>query len=146
MIELAPVQPAMHTKLLRRAAELLEQGWCRETAARDVGGRKVRSTSPAAASWCLVGAMDRALHELLGIDVYEVLGLDADAYDNAICPAGVLSELRRPLELLNGWVPVAAWNDRVCPDQDEAVRLLLDAADLVDPFGERRGGDELHHD
>jgi hypothetical protein len=136
----------MHTKLLLREAELVEQGWCRETAARDVGGRKVRSTSPAAASWCLVGALDRALHELLNLEVYDLLGLEPDAYDKTACPAGVLSELRRPLQLLIGRVPVAAWNDWVCPNQDEAVRLLLDAADLVNPFGERRGGDELNHD
>jgi hypothetical protein len=33
------------------------------------GGQKVRSTSPQATAWCVVGAVDRALYELLNLDV-----------------------------------------------------------------------------
>lgn len=42
------LQPAMHAKLLLRAAELVTKGWTRGTAARDADGQKVRSTAPQA--------------------------------------------------------------------------------------------------
>jgi hypothetical protein len=87
--------------------------------------------SPAATSWCLVGALDRPLYELLNIDVYDLLGLDVASYDTAPCPAGVMSELRRPLRRMLGRADVAGWNDRVCPDQVAAARLLRDAANCV---------------
>ncbi len=50
MNELSPertrqaLHPAMHEKILVRAAELVELGWTRGTAARDADGQK--STSP----------------------------------------------------------------------------------------------------
>jgi hypothetical protein len=44
-------------------------GWTRGTAARDTDGQKVRSTSPQATAWFVVGAVDRALYELLNLDV-----------------------------------------------------------------------------
>jgi len=65
MNELAPelrqqvLQPAMHQKILLRAAELVAMGWTRETSARDANGQKVRSTAPQATAWCVVGAVDR---------------------------------------------------------------------------------------
>ena len=96
-LERQVLHPAMHQKILLRAAELVEQGWTRRTAARAADGQKVRSTSPAATSWCVVGAVDRALYELLNIDVYGLLDLDVASDDTASCPAGVMSELRRPL-------------------------------------------------
>jgi hypothetical protein len=43
----------MHKKLLLRAAELIELGWTRGTAARDIEGQKVRSTAPQATAWCV---------------------------------------------------------------------------------------------
>ena len=58
-------------------------GWTRETSARDATGQKVRSTAPQATAWCVVGAVDRALYELLHLDVYDLLGLEVDAYDTA---------------------------------------------------------------
>lgn len=125
------LHPAMHQKILLRAAELVAQGWTRETAARDVGGRKVRSTAPSATAWCVVGAVDRALYELLTIEVYDLLGLDVAGYDTAPCPAGVLRELRRPLQRVLGEANVAAWNDRVCPGPAAAEQLLRDVAARV---------------
>lgn len=67
------LHPAMHQKLRLRAAEVIAQGWTRGTAARDADGQKVRSTSPQATRWCVVGAVDRALYELLTLDVYGLL-------------------------------------------------------------------------
>jgi len=49
------LQPAMHEKILVRAAELVATGWTRGTAARDATGQKVRSTAPQATAWCVVG-------------------------------------------------------------------------------------------
>src|SRR5712664_1094464 len=52
MNELAPdftqqvLHPAMHRKILLRAAELVAMEWTRGTAARDASGQKVRSTAP----------------------------------------------------------------------------------------------------
>jgi hypothetical protein len=126
------LQTAMHQKLLLRAAELVEQGWTRGTAARDADGQKVRSTASQATAWCVVGAVDRALYELLNIDVYDLLSFDVASYDTAPCPAGVMRELRRPLRRMLGRASVAGWNDHVCPGPAAAARLLRDAAKQVD--------------
>jgi hypothetical protein len=89
-LERQVLHPVMHQKIPLRAAELVEQGWTRGTAARDADGQKVRSMAPRAIGWCVVGAVDRALYELLNLDVYDLLGLDVDDYDTAPCPAGVM--------------------------------------------------------
>lgn len=123
----------MHQKILLRAAELVEQGWTSGTAARAADGQKVQSTSPVATAWCVVGAVDRALFELLNIDVYDLLGPDVARYDTAPCPAGVMSELRRPLRQVLGRASVAGWNDRVCSGPAAATWLLRDTAKRVDP-------------
>jgi hypothetical protein len=139
MNELSPeltrqaLQSAMHQKLLLRAAELVELGWTRGTAARDVDGQKVRSTSPQATAWCVVGAVDRALDELLNLDVYALLGLEVDAYDTAPCPLEVLRALRRPLQRVLGRNDLAHWNDHVCPDPATAEQLLREAAAQIGP-------------
>jgi hypothetical protein len=127
-LERQVLQPTMHQKILLRAAELVELGWTRGTAARDAEGRKVRSTSAQANSWCVVGAVDRALYELMNLDVYELLNLDVDGYDTATCPPAVIAELRRPLRRVLGRADLAGWNDHVCPDPAAAERLLRDAA------------------
>jgi hypothetical protein len=120
MNELAPeltrqaLHPAMHQKLLLRAAELITIGWTGGTAARDAEGQKVRSTAPQATAWCVVGALDRALYELVNLDVYDLLGLEVDAYDTAPGPLEVLRALRRPLQRVLGRGDPATWNDDVC--------------------------------
>jgi hypothetical protein len=116
------VDPAMHEKILLRAAELLAMGWTRGTAARDATAQKVRSTAPQATRWCLVGAVDRALYELLNLDVYALLGLEVDAYDTAPCPSELLRALRRPLQHVLGGPDLAHWNDHVCPGPAAAER------------------------
>jgi hypothetical protein len=122
------LQPAMHQKLLLRAAELVAMGWTRGTAARDASGQKVRSTAPQATAWCVVGAVDRALYELWTLDVYALLGLEVDAYDTAPCPLDMLRKLRRPLQCVLGRRDLAHWNDHVCPGPGAAEQLLREAA------------------
>src|SRR5258707_12888543 len=107
------LHPEMNQKILLRAAELVAMGWTRGTAARDASGQKVRSTAPQATAWCVVGAVDRALYELLNVDVYALLGLEVDAYDPAPCPSELLRALRRPLG---------------CPGPAAAEQLLREAA------------------
>jgi len=125
------LQPEMHEKILLRAAELVAMGWTRGTAARDADGQKVRSTAPQATRWCVVGAVDRALYELLTLDVYDLLGLEVDAYDTAPCPVELLRALRRPLQRVLGRSGLAHWNDRGCPDPAAAEQLLREAAAMA---------------
>lgn len=127
-LERQALEPVMQQKLLLRAAELVALGWTRRTAARDADGQKVRSTAPQATAWCVVGAVDRALYELLNVDVYEVLGVDVDAYDAAPCRLAVVRALRWPLCVVLGRADVATWNDAGCPDAAAAERLLRTAA------------------
>ena len=122
------LQPGMHEKILLRAAELVAMGWTRRTAARDATGQKVRSTAPQAAAWCILGAVDRALYELLNVDVYAVLGVDVEVYDGAPCRLPLVRTLRWPLCFVLGRADVATWNDAVCPDAAAAERLLRQAA------------------
>ena len=96
-------------------------------------GPPVRSTAPQATAWCVVGAVDRALYELLNLDVYDLLGLEVDAYDTAPCPSAVLRELRRPLQRRLGRSDLANWNDHVCPGSAAAEQLLWDAAAWIGP-------------
>jgi hypothetical protein len=129
------LQPTMHQKILLRAAEVVALGWTRGTAARDATGQKVRSTAPQATAWCVVGAVDRALYELLHLDVYDLLGLEVDAYDTAPCPFEVLRALRRPLQRVLGRSDLAHWNDHVCPAAASAERLLWEAAASIPRIG-----------
>jgi hypothetical protein len=129
------LQPAMHQKLLLRAAELVAMGWTRGTAARDATGQKVRSTAPQATAWCVVGAVDRALYELLHLDVYDLLGLEVDAYDTAPCSSEVQRALRRPLQRVLGRRDLAHWNDHGCPGAASAERLLREAAASIPRIG-----------
>jgi hypothetical protein len=122
------LQPELNPKTLLRAAELVAMGWTRGTAARDANGQKVRSTAPQASAWCVVGAVDRALYELLNVDVYALLGLEVDAYDTARCPFEVLRALRRPLQRVLGRSDLAHWNDHGCPGPAAAEQQLRAAA------------------
>src|ERR1700687_5840093 len=118
------LHPEMHQKILLRAAELVAMGWTRGTAARDASGQKVRSTASQATAWCVVGAGDRGLYELLNVDVYDLLGLEVNAYDTAPCPLEVLRVLRRPLERVLGRRDLAHWNDHRCPGPAAAATTL----------------------
>lgn len=50
-------------KVLRRAAEIVEQGWCQGSKARDCLGRQVHPLSPVATQWCEAGAVHVAMAE-----------------------------------------------------------------------------------
>ena len=122
------LRPAVHEKILLRAAELVAMGWTRGTAARDASGQKVRSTAPQAVAWCVVGALDRAVYELGALDVYALLGLDVERYDSAPCSLAIVRELRRPVQRVLGCRDLALWNDVVCPGPAAAEHLLRETA------------------
>ncbi len=82
-----------------------------------------RRRPPRGASW---GRW--ALYELLNVDVYDLLGLEVNAYDTAPCPLEVLRVLRRPLERVLGRRDLAHWNDHGCPGPAAAEQLLRAAA------------------
>jgi hypothetical protein len=145
MNELSPeltrqvLQSAMHQKVLLRAAELVAMGWTRGTPARDAKGQKVRSTSQQATAWCVVGAVDRALYELFNLDVYDLLGLEVDAYDTALCPLEILNEFRRPLQRVLGRRDLANWNDHTCRGPAAAEQMLRQAAAWISPWARLLG-------
>jgi hypothetical protein len=122
------LHPAMHQKLLLRAAEVIAQGWTRGTAAQDADGQKVRSTSPQATRLVRRRRGGSRAVRLLTLDVYDLLGLEVDAYDTAPCPLEVLRALRRPFQRVLGRRDLAHWNDHVCPGPGAAEKLLRQAA------------------
>jgi hypothetical protein len=112
------VQREMHSKVLRRAAELVAMGWTRGVGARNELGQKVVATDPQAVAWCLNGAINRALLDVLGWDWYSCR-LDL----------GLWMTLRRPVrEVLRGRslsTGLASWNDSAT---QQAVEDVLRAA------------------
>ena len=104
--------------VLRRAADLVDQGWTQGAFARLADGQSCRSRDSDAASFCLVGALD-------------VAGYQASAHVYSIYPS-CLSVLRA---LLNkrGEIDLAVegfltWNDNPDRKKREVVDLLLEAA------------------
>lgn len=56
---------SMDAKVLRRAAELIDQGWCQGALAKTGTGMMLGDPeSPLAARWCVTGAFIRARAEL----------------------------------------------------------------------------------
>ncbi len=52
------------TQIIERAMEIIERGWTRGDLARDANGYPVAVASPAACTFCAVGAISRATREL----------------------------------------------------------------------------------
>jgi hypothetical protein len=57
-------------KVLRRAAELVEMGWCQHAPARDADGNEVSPTRFAAIAWDWAGAVERAHCEIHHVDPF----------------------------------------------------------------------------
>jgi hypothetical protein len=112
------VQREMHSKVLLRAAELLAMGWTKGASARNELGQKVVATDPQAVSWCLNGAINRALLDVLGWDWYSCR-LDL----------GFWMTLRRPVRAVlrerSLSTSLGSWNDLAT---QQAVENVLRAA------------------
>ena len=61
---------AMTRELLELAQERIQQGWSQFHAAVDCNGTPVFIGSEDAVSWCIMGAMTQANHDLIGISGY----------------------------------------------------------------------------
>jgi hypothetical protein len=137
------VEPEIHRKILLRAAELVVMGWTRGSAARNEHAERVQGTNPTAISWCLSGAVYRALFEIGGIDGYQDRG------------AGIIQSvnfwwrLMRPLYRVlekRGWPDhVLAWNDYLCGGQSEAEAVLREAAASLSVLKDRQADKQLEN-
>ncbi len=128
---LQAIEPEMHRKILLRAVELVATGWTTRAGARDEWGEPVEGTSPTAISWCLTGAIHRALFELVGIDVY---GARGGSIREAVNFWWVLMKpVHDELKLLGFACQIAEWNNHWCESADEAESVLLEAAAGVEP-------------
>jgi len=120
------IEPAMHRKILLRAAELVATGWTTGAGARSAGDARVRGTSPIAVSWCLTGAVFRALFEIVGLDGYE--GREASIVDSVNFWWVLMQPLHRALARRGCREHVVEWNDRWCREPADAEALLREAA------------------
>ena len=123
------VEPEIHSKILLRAAELVAMGWTTGVGARNEGDERVRGTSPVAISWCLTGAVFRALFEIVGIDSYQ--GRNACIRDSVNFWWALMKPIHQALAQRGFRDHVVAWNDRWCEGPDEAEALLREAAATV---------------
>ena len=104
------------TELYNEAAALIEKGWNQNVYSKDKKGKSCEPWDKSAVSWCLSGALFRAL------DLGE-LGCS-------------LKEARACLGLE---VAVATWNDHPDRTQKDVVRLLKNAARRADKEGKTSG-------
>ena len=115
-------------KLLLRAAEILEGGWCRGNYARHSSGAQIpiRLAQPGVDSFCLAGAIMKAVMEHEG----HPDGMHSGS-------AGEHPLARAAFIALNGAVSrhgsgigtLTSWNDTVCPSAEVVVATVRRAAD-----------------
>jgi hypothetical protein len=124
--------PRETQKILLRAAEILEGGWCRGAYA--VSGLpglglcqvSLGTAQPGVDRFCLTGAILKAVQEHEGIEVRPREGVSGFLAMHPLATAafgamhGVLGE------------PLTAWNDRFCLSGDEAVGKVREAAHALD--------------
>lgn len=115
--------------ILRRAAELVDNGHVKGTAATDKEGFTVATVSEKACKFCAIGAIGRA-----SWDVYQL----ADFHDcsrkvvRIVAQYGVANGVIDPS---NGPLPdtqVSYWNDACERKPEEVSKLLRDVADAVE--------------
>ncbi len=119
----------MHRKTLLRAAALVAMGWTTGAGGRTTSGARVQSTSPVAFSWCLTGAISRALYEVGGIDVYRPWG--GSISDAVNLWWALMKPVHQVLTERGVSGHIVEWNDHVCGDANEAEALLREAAARV---------------
>lgn len=109
-------------EVLLRAAEIIEQGWCRGSYATTESGEKVSVRNKDATSWCAIGALYKAESEL-GWDVM----MPGRKYGDRAC--------HRLSDHLFGnghieWM-ISEWNDnptRTAAEVADAMRKAAEAA------------------
>lgn len=130
--------PQMAQKTLRRAAEIVEVGWCRDALARSntleplvyvdpkgwVHQVDLRDAVVGVDLFCIRGAMMKAQYEFYGS--YRK-GTAAAATDDL-----AVAMLRRRLARSDEIRTIPYYNDFVCKSGDEAAGKLREAADAFD--------------
>lgn len=107
-------------ELLTRSGDVLgEYGWHQGRFAMDDEGNTVSARDPRAASFCLMGAIQRARYDL-----------DAS---NDVFEEGVRAVQDRIVEQCAAVVSVTGWNDYLCNNLDQAQHMLYDTAALYKP-------------
>ena len=127
------LKPEMHRKTLLRAAELVSMGWTTGAGARNECGERVQGTSPVAFSWCLTGAISRALFEVVGIDVYRAR--NGSVVDSVNFWWALMTPVHQVLTERGLDCHIAEWNDHWCRGADEAEALLREAAARISEPG-----------
>lgn len=92
---------------LQGAVERVKQGWCQGEMALDSEGEVVWPGSPAAARWCLVGAVEASVKEAGGVSD------DVDA---------LLKRVRGGCRLV-----LSVWNDQPESTADDVIKRLESA-------------------
>lgn len=110
-------------KVLRRAAELVEQGWCQHNGALRQGVR-VEWNAAEVDAVCLTTAIARADHEVTGAWPAIVAG----AYDSVATKAAGQALRRCRPDWTEGGDPIR-WNNTPGRTADEVVALLRCAAE-----------------
>ena len=123
-LERQVLHSAMHQKILLRAAELIEQGWTRGTAARAADGQKVRSTSATAisASQINLSWTDNSSNET-GFFVERKTGVGGTYSQIATVGADVTSYSDTGLSASTLWITIdSSFHVRAAPAKSTAAR------------------------
>jgi hypothetical protein len=116
-VTLAPIteESPLEARILDRAAELCEQGWCQNSFALDRRGRPVWEGGRTAVSFCLFGALKRASRDICGP-----------------LPDRSLADVKRAFNHHRGAKRTdTRWNDSKKRTQSEVVAALREAARSV---------------
>ena len=76
---------------LRQSRVYIDRGWTQRASARDEGGHPCSSTSEQAVSWCMIGAVNRALEEAPIENMEEVMEGSAPSAPGAAPPLAPVS-------------------------------------------------------
>lgn len=118
------------TKVLLRAAEILEQGWCKGNLACTKEGLSVETFSEKAEQWCLLGSFFAAMQQLGYADVANDWTGDVRQVIRKKISATTLKLAESksiPMSAIST-MSLAGINDLILQSQDEAVEFMRSAA------------------
>ena len=107
-------------RVLSLARSYIEKGWCKRALARDRLMAEVAPYSQDAVAWCAVGAIERAIADLMGPESLDT----ARDMQHRASDALLMTISRRPLS-----IPV--WNDQVVRNREEVLAAFTGAMALV---------------
>lgn len=121
---------SIHAAIVRRAIELIEQGWTQFSMARDANGRRVLPPYNDAASFCASGAIARATYEVHGYG--PKLSSTTDALTDRWA---VFNHIRTYI----GTNTVASWNDDRTRTKEDVLKVFETVlSDLVKEQGHEK--------